>query len=90
MLYSNEVKNRGGRAHISTNAPYIFLHFSQQYTLHIMARREKNRVGFSHVRVCGLGSTNFPPVIYAYIQSQRRVEDEDKRGGSNRLWVYIA
>ena len=37
-----------------------------------MARREKNRAGFSHVRVCGLGLTNFPPVIYAYIQSRRR------------------
>ena len=55
MLYSNEVKNRGGRAGISTNAPYNFLHFSQQYTVHIMDRRGKNLAGFSHVRVCGLG-----------------------------------
>ena len=32
--------------------PYNFLHFSQQYTVHIMARREKNRAGFfSCVRV---------------------------------------
>ena len=46
-----------------------FLHFSQQYTVHIIAWREKNRAGFSHVRVCGLGQTNFSPVIYAYIQS---------------------
>ena len=36
-----------------------------------MARREKNQPGFSHVRACGLGWTNFPPVIYAYIQSRR-------------------
>ena len=35
-----------GRAGISTSAPYNFLYFSQQYTVHIMARREKNRVGF--------------------------------------------
>ena len=40
-----------GRARISMSAPYNFLHFSQQYTVHIMARREKNRSGFSHVRV---------------------------------------
>ena len=26
--------------------PYNFLHFSQQYTVHIMARHEKNRAGF--------------------------------------------
>ena len=31
--------------------PYNFSHFSQQYTVHIMDRREKNRAGFSHVRV---------------------------------------
>ena len=39
--------------------PYNFLHFSQQYTVHIMARREKNRAEFSHVRVWGLCQTNF-------------------------------
>ena len=60
MLYQNEVKNRGGRAHISTNAPYNFLHFSQQYTVHIIAWREKNRVGFSHVRVW-IRSNEFSP-----------------------------
>ena len=45
-----------------------------------MARREKNRAGFSHVRVCGLGQTNFPPVIYAYIQSRRAWR------GSGQAW----
>ena len=70
-------------------APYNFLHFSQQYTVHIMARRGKNRAGFSHVRVYGLGSMNFPPVIYAYIQSRRRANKQDRRGGSNQLWVYL-
>ena len=52
-----------------------------------MARREKNRLGFSHVRVCGLGQTNFPPVIYAYIYN--RGDAQDRRGGSNQLWIYI-
>ena len=49
-----------GRAGISTNAPYIFLHFSQQYTVHILARREKNRAGFSHVRI-RIRSNEFSP-----------------------------
>ena len=31
--------------------PYNFLHFSQQYTVHIMARRGKNQPAFSHVCV---------------------------------------
>ena len=78
-----------GRAGTSTNAPYNFLHFSQQYTVYIMDWREKNRAGFSHVRVCGLGQTNFPPVIYAYIQSRWRDAAKDRRGGSNRLRVYL-
>ena len=55
-----------------------------------MARRAKNRAGFSHMRMCGLGQTNFPQVIYAYIQSRRRDAAQDSRGGSNRLWVYVA
>ena len=29
MLYSNEVKIEGSRAHTDTGAPYNFLHFSQ-------------------------------------------------------------
>ena len=37
-----------------------FLHFSQQYTVHIMALREKNRPGFSHVRVRVKQNKNFP------------------------------
>ena len=69
---------------------YNFLHFSQQYTVYILARREKNRAGFSHVRVCGLSYTDFPPVIYAYIQSRWRCANEqDRRDGSNHLWVYL-
>ena len=44
-----------------------FLHFSQQYTVHIMARREKNRAGFSHVRV-RIRSNEFSPInICLYI-----------------------
>ena len=76
-----------GRAGISTSEHYIFLHFSQQYTVHIMARREKNRAGFSHVRVCVLSkikiSTSNIILIYYCGAAQ------DRRGGSNRLLVYI-
>ena len=55
-----------------------------------MARREKIEPDFSHVRVCGLGWKNFPPVIYAYIQSRRRCANkQDRRGGSNWSWVYL-
>ena len=65
---------------ISTNAPYNFLHFSQQYTVHILARREKNRAGFSHVRMCGLGQTNFSPsnICLYIIAAVRR--------GSGQAW----
>ena len=90
MLYSNEVKIEGGRAHTNTGVRYNFLHFSQQYTVHIMARRGKNRAGFSHVRVCGLGQTNFSQVICAYIQSRRRCVAQERRGGSNQLRAYLA
>ena len=55
-----------------------------------MDRRGKIEPDFSRVRVCGLGQTNFPQVIYAYIQSRRRDAAQDSRGGSNRLWVYVA
>ena len=62
-----------GRARISTNAPYNFLHFSQQYTVHIMARREKNRAGFSHVRICGLQHHYFPgKYVHIYNRLARR------------------
>ena len=54
---------------ISTNAPYNFLHFSQQYTVHIMALRGKNRAGFSYVCVCVLSkikisTSNIIPIYY--------------------------
>ena len=65
---------------ISTNAPYNFLHFSQQYTVHIMARREKNRAEFSYVCMCGLGQTNFSPsnICLYIIAAVRR--------GSEQAW----
>ena len=70
--------------------PYNFLHFSQQYTVHIMDRREKIDLDFL-MCVYGLCQTNFPPVIYAYIQSRRRCANEqDRRGGSNRQRAYLA
>ena len=42
---------------------YIFPAIYSTYT----GSAWKNRAGFPHVRVCGLGQTNFPPAIYAYI-----------------------
>ena len=84
MKYQIDTKNL--RAYVTLQ----FFTFSQQYTVHIMALREKNRAGFSHMRVCGLGCVDFPPVIYAYIQSRRCVTAQDRRGGSNQLWVYLA
>ena len=69
--------------------PYTFLHFSQQYTVHIMAWRGKNRPGFSHVCVCVLSKIKIShskiiPIYYCGIGSGHR------HGGSNRLWAYLA
>ena len=62
-----------GRAHISTNAPYNFLHFSQQYTVHIMDRREKNRAEFfSCARVQVTASPFSPENMCIYIMVARR------------------
>ena len=47
--------------------PYNFLHFSQQYTVHIMARREKNRHRFSHVCVWIRSNEFSPSNICLYI-----------------------
>lgn len=55
-----------GRADISMSAPYNFLHFSQQYTVHIMAQRKKSSRIFLCVRV-RIRSSEFSPVICAYI-----------------------
>ena len=62
-----------------------FLHFSQQYTVHIMARREKNRPGFSHVRVFGLQRHHFPRQICAYILWSRGAKRQGGLGGSSRF-----
>lgn len=59
-----------------------FFTFSQLYTVHTIARRKKNQPDFSHVCMCGLGQTNFPTVIYAYIQSRWR--------GSGQAWRTFA
>lgn len=48
--------------------PYNFLHFSQQYTVHIMDRREKNRPGFfSCMRVWITASPFSLANMYVYI-----------------------
>ena len=50
-----------------------FLHFSQQYTVHIMARREKNRAEFfSCVRVQVTASPFSPANMCIYIMVARR------------------
>ena len=65
-------------------APYNFLHFSQQYTVHIMDRRGKNRAGFSHVCVCGLQHHYFPPAnMCIYIMGSRGANGY---GGFAGLW----
>ena len=74
-----------GRARTDTSAPYNFLHFSQQYTVHIMARREKNRPGFSHVRVFGLQRHYFSRQICAYILWSRGANGCGSSVGSWRL-----
>ena len=80
----------GSSAHKYERTLQFFTFFPAIYSTYNSSAR-KNRAGFSHVRVCGLCWTNFPPVIYAYIQSRRRCANkQDRRGGSNRLWAYLA
>ena len=75
-----------GRAHTDTSVSYNFLHFSQQYTVHIMARREKNRAGFfSCARVRIMSNEFSPGNICLYIIAAA----QDRRGGSNWLQVYL-
>ena len=65
--------------------PYNFLHFSQQYTVHIMARCGKNRAGVSHMRVCGLQRGHFPRQICVYILWSRGSKRQRGLVGSSRL-----
>ena len=90
MLYSNEVKNRRGRAGISTNAPYIFSHFSQQYTLHIMDRREKNRAEFfTCARVQVTASPFSPANMCIYIMVARRKTTGRLRWLESAVGIYL-
>ena len=66
-------KIEGSSAHKHERTLQFFTFFPAIYSTYTGSAR-KNRAGFSHVRVCGLCQTNFPPVIYAYIQSRRRSE----------------
>ena len=53
--------------------PYNFLHFSQQYTVHIMARREKNRAGFFLCARVQVTASPFSPAnMCIYIMVARR------------------
>ena len=84
--WSNKSMQKNPRAYVTLQ---FFTFFPAIYSTYNGSAR-KNRAGFSHVRVCGLGWKNFPPVIYAYIQSRRRCANkQDRRGGSNQLWIYI-
>ena len=81
-----------GRAHISTNAPYNFLHFHQQYTVHIMALREKIEPDFL-MCACADYSVVIFPGKYVHIYYGRAAQTDMAallaRGGSNRQRVYI-
>ena len=68
-LYQNEAMNRCKKSSRTCTLQF-FTFFPAIYSIYNDSAR-KNRAGFSHVHVCGLGQTNFPPVIYAYIQSRR-------------------
>ena len=69
-----------GRAHISTSAPYNFLYFSQQYTVHIMARRKKKSTWiFSCARVRITASPFSPANMCIYIMVTRRKTTERLR-----------
>ena len=54
MLYSNEVKIEGSSAHGHERTLQFFTFFPAIYSTYNGSAR-KNRAGFSHVRVCGLG-----------------------------------
>ena len=82
-------KIEGSSAHKHERTLQFFTFFPAIYSTY-NGSAQKNRAGFSHVRVCGLGQTNFPPVIYAYIQSRLRCVAQDRRGGSNQPWAYLA
>ena len=54
-----------------------------------MARREKNRAGFSHVRMCRLQRHYFPRQICAYILWSRGAKRQGGLGGSSRFELTI-
>ena len=59
-----------GRAGISTNVPYIFLHFSQQYTVHIMALRAKKSTWIFLMCACTDYSVAIFPGKYVHIYNR--------------------
>ena len=62
-----------GRAGTSTNAPYIFLHFSQQYTVHIMDRRGKIEPDFLMCACADYNIIIFPgKYVHIYNRVARR------------------
>ena len=62
-----------GRARISMNAPYIFLHFSQQYTVHIMVWGEKIEPDFLMCACADYNIIIFPgKYVHIYNRVARR------------------
>ena len=57
----------GSSGHKHERTLQFFTFFPAIYSTYNGSARKKSTWIFSHVRVCGLGQTNFPPVIYAYI-----------------------
>ena len=79
----------GSSAHKHERTLQFFTFFPAIYITYNGSAR-KNRAGFSHVRVCGLGQTNFPPVIFGHIKLRLRWVVQDRRGGPNWLRAYLA
>ena len=84
-LYPNEAINRCKKSSHAC-APYNFLHFSQQYTVHILARREKNRARFFSCARVRITTSSFSPAnMCIYIIGSRGANEYGGFAGSWRL-----
>ena len=79
ILYPNEVINRCEKSSRICDLT-IFYIFPSNIQCIYQLDAKKIELNFSHVRVCGLGQTNFPPVICVYIISRRFGVAQDKHG----------
>lgn len=85
MLYPNKAKKSTGRAGISASAPYNFLHFSQQYTVHILAWCGKKSSCILSCACVRITESPFPRQICAYIIWSRGANN---CGGSVGSWRF--